>query len=230
MYVSSYYLFIILPALILSICAQIGVKSQYRKYSQIENSRRLTGAQAAMEVLRLNGVTGVAVDMIGGELSDCYDPRTNTIHLSAGVYNSCSIAAVGIACHEAGHACQYACGYFPIRLRKAVIPVANIGTSIGIPLCLLGFIFQDSMGILFYIGLILYSMVFVFQLVTLPVEFNASARAIKVIKSNGLLDAQESVGATRVLKAAAMTYVAAMAASAANIIRLLLLFRSNNRR
>ena len=207
---------------ILCLAAQGLVKSRYSRYSKVLNRRNLTGAQAAFELLRSQGITNVRIEQVAGNLTDHYDPKTNTIRLSQGVYNSTSIAAVGIACHEAGHACQYQTNYFPMKIRAIVIPVANIGSTIGLPLCILGLIFS-SFSFLFYIGIILYSAVFVFQLVTLPVEFNASSRALNSIKQIGLLDDEEYVGAKKVLSAAAMTYVASMSSSLLTIIRLLLI-------
>lgn len=207
---------------LLCIGAQVLVKSRYRKFSQIANARGLTGAQAAFEVLRAAGVQNVQIMRVQGELTDNYNPKTNTINLSEGVYDSTSIAAVGIACHEAGHACQYAAKYFPIKVRSKVIPMANIGSAIGLPLCVIGIIFS-SFSFLFTIGIILYSAVFIFQLATLPVEFNASSRALKAIEQSQLLTAQEYNGAKAVLRAAALTYVASMASTLFTIIRLLLM-------
>ena len=218
---SLWQIVLILVPFLLCIGAQILVKSRYRKYSQVRNMRGITGAQAAFEVLSANGVSGVNIQPIGGTMSDRYDPRTNTIYLSEGVYNSTSVAAVGIACHEAGHACQYAEDYFPMKVRAKVIPAANIGSSIGLPLCVIGIIF--SFSILFYIGIILYSAVFLFQFATLPVEFNASKRALKTIEGSSLLSKDEYSGAKNVLTAAALTYVASMASSLLPIIRLLLI-------
>ena len=202
--------------------AQILVKSRYRRFSRVMNSRGLTGAQAAYALLQANGVRDVQIMRVAGNLTDNYNPKTKTINLSEGVYDSTSIAAVGIACHEAGHACQYAAKYFPIKVRSKVIPMANIGSAIGLPLCVIGIIFS-SFSFLFTIGIILYSAVFIFQLVTLPVEFNASSRALKAIEQSQLLTAQEYNGAKAVLRAAALTYVASMASTLFTIIRLLLM-------
>ena len=213
-------LLIAIPFL-LCVGAQLLVKSRYRKYSAVSNSRGLTGAQAAYELLMSRGIQNVRIERTSGTMSDHYDPRNNTIYLSDGVYNSTSIAAVGIACHEAGHACQYAEKYFPIKIRSKVIPVANIGSSIGLPLCIIGIIF--SFSTLFYIGIILYAAVFIFQLATLPVEFNASKRALEAIEQRGMLNDTEYSGAKAVLSAAALTYVASMASSLITIIRLLLI-------
>lgn len=228
-YISFSYIYIIIPPLIFSIVAQFLVKSRFSRYSKIASASGLTGAQAAETLLRENGIFNVKIERISGNLTDCYDPRINTIKLSQGVYDSNSISAIGVACHEAGHACQYANNYFPIKIRNAVIPVANIGTSIGIPLCLVGLLFGRTLGILFYIGIILYSAVFVFQLATLPVEFNASSRALKSINRLNLLQGDEYSGAKKVLTAAAMTYVAAMLSSLASVLRLLLIANRNRR-
>ena len=206
--------------------AQFLVSSRYKKYGQIGNVRNLTGAQAAYELLRANGITNVRIERVQGKLTDHYNPKTNTINLSEGVYDSTSIAAVGIACHEAGHACQYAQEYFPMKVRAKVIPMANIGSSIGLPMCIIGLIF--SFGWLFYIGIALYAAVFLFQLATLPVEFNASSRALQTIRTLQLLNENEYSGAKKVLSAAAMTYVASMASTLLTIVRLLLI--SNRRR
>ena len=214
-------LLIVIP-FVFCLAAQGLVKGRYRRFSKKLNSRNITGAQAAFELLRSQGITNVNIVPIGSTLSDHYDPKTNTVCLSEGVYNSTSIAAVGIACHEAGHACQYQTNYFPMKIRAVVIPMANIGSTIGLPLCIIGIIFS-TFSFLFYIGIILYSAVFVFQLATLPVEFNASSRALKSIKQIGLLGEDEYSGAKKVLSAAALTYVAAMASSLFTIIRLFLI-------
>lgn len=206
--------------------ARILVSSRYKKYSRVLNQRGMTGAQAAYALLQANGVSNVRIAQVPGNMTDNYDPRSNTINLSEGVYNSSSIAAVGIACHEAGHACQYAQNYFPIKVRAKVIPAANIGSAIGLPMCIIGIIF--SFSTLFYIGIALYSVLFLFQLVTLPVEFNASSRALQTIREQSLLSEEEYGGAKAVLTAAALTYVAAMASTLLTIFRLLLL--SNRKR
>jgi len=184
--------------------------------------RGLTGAQAAQSVLNHYGITNVRVEPVGGTLSDHFDPRSNVIRLSEGVFASNSIAAIGIACHEAGHAAQHNENYVPIKIRNAILPVTNIGSALGIPLAILGYFM--NFGPLIAIGLILYSLIAVFQLVTLPVEFNASSRAIKVIDEVGLLNDEEQAGAKRVLRAAALTYVAALAVTLANLLRLILRF------
>lgn len=232
MYWSSgdiYYLILVLPAFIISIIAQIAVKSAYSKMSKIPNTRGLTGAQAAYEVLRFYGITDVRIEQVSGKLTDHYDPKSNVIRLSEGVYGSNSIAAVGIAAHEAGHAAQHALDYAPIRIRNAIIPVCNIGSYVGLPLAFIGYFLQ--FGTLVYVGLLLYSAIMIFQLVTLPVEFNASFRAMTVIRDTGLLTAgDETSKARKVLICAAMTYVASLAVSLANLIRLLLLFTGNRKK
>lgn len=225
-YFDYYYLILVVPALLLAICAQVQVKTTYRKYSRVPNSRGMTGAYAAQAVLNFYGITDVRIERVSGNLTDHYDPRSKVIRLSDGVYNSSTVAAIGIACHEAGHAAQHAENYAPIKIRNAIIPVCNIGSTIGIPLALIGWIF--SFSILIYVGLGLYAAVFIFQVATLPVEFNASRRAIKVIDETQLLRDDEIGGAKKVLAAAAMTYVASMIVSLANLLRLLLRF--SNRR
>lgn len=225
-YFDYYYLILVVPALLLAIWAQVQVKTTYRKYSRVPNSRGMTGAYAAQAVLNFYGITDVRIERVSGNLTDHYDPRSKVIRLSDGVYNSSTVAAIGIACHEAGHAAQHAENYAPIKIRNAIIPVCNIGSTIGIPLALIGWIF--SFSILIYVGLGLYAAVFIFQVATLPVEFNASRRAIKVIDETQLLRDDEIGGAKKVLAAAAMTYVASMIVSLANLLRLLLRF--SNRR
>ena len=225
-YFDYYYLILVVPALLLAIWAQVQVKTTYRKYSRVPNSRGMTGAYAAQAVLNFYGITDVRIERVSGNLTDHYDPRSKVIRLSDGVYNSSTVAAIGIACHEAGHAAQHAENYVPIKIRNAIIPVCNIGSTIGIPLALIGWIF--SFSILIYVGLGLYAAVFILQVATLPVEFNASRRAIKVIDETQLLRDDEIGGAKKVLAAAAMTYVASMMVSLANLLRLLLRF--SNRR
>ncbi len=221
--VIAYYLtgFIMVPVIIFSMICQARVNSYFRKYSRIPNSRSMTGAQAAAELLRLNGITDVGIRMIPGNLTDNYNPSTKMISLSEAVYNSNSIAAVGIACHEAGHACQHAQGYFPIKIRNFIIPLTKFGSNLGIPLAIFGLIFNFQP--LLYAGIILYSAVALFQLITLPVEFNASGRALNTISQNGFLIGAEYKGAKKVLTAAALTYVAALASSLATLLRLILL-------
>lgn len=224
--VDIYYFLLVVPAFLLALGAQIMVKSTYSKMSHIRNSRNLTGAQAAARVLYEHGITNVRIERVAGTLSDHYDPRSNVIRLSEGVYDSASVAAVGVACHEAGHAVQHAQNYAPIKIRNAIIPVCNIGSTIGLPLAFIGLILD--FGFLFWLGILLYGLVALFQFVTLPVEFNASRRALQAIESTGMLSGDEYKNARKVLTAAAMTYVAALAVSIANLLRLIL--RANNRR
>ena len=220
----EYYLLLVVPAMLLSLFAQLKVKGTYRRMSKVMNSRGLTGADAAMRVLQYYGVTGVQIAPVAGNLTDNFDPRSNVIHLSEGVLNNTSVAAVGIACHEAGHAAQYALGYRPIAIRNSILPVANIGSSAGILLAVFGY----ALGAKFLMlaGIALFAFVVLFQLVTLPVEFNASSRALKVIAETGMLTEDEYKGAKKVLTAAAMTYVAALVVSIASLLRLILRARS----
>lgn len=201
------YLLFLLPGLVLVLIAQLLVKSAYNRYSRVDNSQHLSGADAAAAVLKNAGVDGIAIKRVSGEMTDHYNPADNSIYLSEGVYDSTSIAAVGIAAHEAGHAVQYAQGYVPIRFRMSILPICNFGSRFGIPLAFLGVLF-DLLGLV-WLGLMLFGLTLLFQLVTLPVEFNASRRAMGAI-NNGLLIGDEARGARKVLTAAAMTYVAAM--------------------
>ncbi len=221
-----YYFLLVVPVVILSLIAQQRVNSAYRHYSKVNNMRGITGAMAAEEVLRRNGINNVRIERIHGKLTDHYDPRDNVIRLSDGVYGSCSVAAVGIACHEAGHAVQHAEGYTPIKIRNTILKPAQIGSQAAIPIAILGLILGFSS--LVYFGIFLYIFIMLFQLATLPVEFNASNRAVKIIESTGMLSGEELNGTKRVLRAAAMTYVASFAVTAANLLRLILL--ANNRR
>ena len=226
MFLDRYYLILVVPFIIISMIAQYKVKSTYKKYAAVGNFRGLTGAQAAMQVLSYYGITDVTIRQISGTLTDNFNPTSKVISLSSDIYNGTSVAAVGIACHEAGHAAQHAENYTPIKVRNSIIPICNIGSTIGLPLAVLGYFL--GFGLLIYAGLILYAAVFIFQLVTLPVEFNASSRALKVIKETNMLYEDEVDGARSVLSAAAMTYVAAMLVSLANLLRFVLRF--SNRR
>ncbi len=222
-----YYLVLVIPCVILAFWAQAKVKSTFNRYEQVLNVRGISGAQAAEAVLRQNGVTGVRIEWVAGKLNDHFDPRTNTIRLSSAVYSSTSVASVGVAAHEAGHAVQYAVGYFPIRLRAAIIPVTQFGSMAAFPLILLG-LFMNS-GIMIDIGILAFGLSTVFQLVTLPVELNASRRALAAIEEGGLLMPDEYPMAKKTLTAAAMTYVAALAVSLAQLLRLVLLFGGRGR-
>ena len=219
---------IMIPVLLFSFYCQIKVKRAFRRYSSVHAMCGMTGAQAAARLLQLNGITDVQIRQIGGTLTDYYDPKNKELCLSGDVYNATSVAAIGVACHEAGHACQHAQGYAPLKIRNAAIPATRIGSSLGIPLVLLGMVF--TWRPLIMVGIVLYALVALFQLLTLPVEFNASRRALQTIESNQFLTEQEYRGAKKVLTAAALTYVAALASALATLLRLLLLAgRSNDR-
>ena len=227
------YLVLILPCMIFSMIASSRVNSTFQKYSQQYSQRRITGAEAARRVLAHNGVSGVRIERVAGNLTDHYDPRTNVIRLSDSVYSSTSTAAIGVAAHEAGHAVQYAVNYAPIKLRAAIIPLTNFGSKLAMPLILAGILltFLGSFStLLVYLGIGAFALSFVFQLITLPVEFNASRRAIRAIEDSQLLTAEEQRGAQKTLKAAAMTYVAAMSVALAQLIRLILIFGNRRRR
>ena len=227
------YIYLVLPCVILSLLASHNVNSTFKKYSNQHSIRRLTGAEAAQRVLSANGVSGVRIERVSGNLTDHYDPKANVIRLSDSVYSSTSTAAIGVACHEAGHAVQYAVGYAPIKLRAAIIPVTNFGSRLAMPLILLGILFS-TMGsfsdTLVYLGIAAFGLSFVFQLVTLPVEFNASRRAMQAIESANLLTDEEQRGARKTLTAAAMTYVAATAVALAQLVRLIAIFGNGRRR
>lgn len=227
------YLILVLPCLILSLWASGNVNSTFKKYSKQHSQRRITGAQAAQRVLSANGVSGVRIERVSGNLTDHYDPKSNVIRLSDGVYDSTSTAAIGVACHEAGHAVQYAQDYAPIKLRAAIVPITNFGSRLAMPLILLGIVltaFADLSYTLVYAGIACFGLSVVFQLVTLPVEFNASHRALQAIETGGLLTQEEQKGARKTLTAAALTYVAATAVALAQLLRLLILFGGNRRR
>lgn len=225
----AYYLtgYVMIPVFIFALYCQIKVKKSFNKYSKIMNMRGMTGADAAYQLLRLNGITDVKIRKIGGSLTDYYDPKAKEICLSQDVFDSRSVAAIGVACHEAGHACQHAQGYAPLKIRNAVIPATRIGSYLGVPLALIGMMIYSNP--LIYAGIILYGAVALFQLITLPVEFNASRRALNTIDANGFLDGDEYKGAKRVLTAAALTYVAALASALATLLRLFLILGRGNR-
>ncbi len=213
-----YYLVLVLPALIIALWAQLKVKTTFSKYSSHRCS--LNGAEAAERVLEANGVHNVRIERVSGNLTDHYDPKTNVIRLSDAVYSERSIAAVGVAAHEAGHAVQYAKGYSPIRIRAIIHPVCSLGSQLSVPLLLIGLLF--NFPILINLGIIFFSAALLFQLVTLPVEFNASKRALTAIKDNFILTTEADYkGAKRVLSAAAMTYVASVLVSLMQLLRLI---------
>lgn len=222
------YLIFMLPLMIFTLVIQGIMNSTFRKYSAIRNSRGITGAQAAERVLMQNGVTGVRIEPVQGSFTDHFDPRTNVIRLSEPVYNSNSIAAVGVACHEAGHAVQHAQGYLPNKIRSVILPAANIGSKLSWIFIIAGLI-TSALQPLLYVGIILFSAAVLFTLATLPVEFNASSRALKCIKETAMLSESEYTGAKRTLQAAAMTYVASAATAVAQLLRLILIAgRRNN--
>lgn len=219
---------ILIPALIFSLIAQLMVKGAFSKYSGVRNSRGYTGADAARAILDRNGLSYIRIEHINGELTDHYDPGANVIRLSDSVYNNDSVAAVGVAAHEAGHAVQYAEGYGPIKVRSAIIPITQFGSNLSTPLVIFGIIFSSN--VLITAGILLFCTVVLFQAITLPVEFNASGRALKVLREEHFLDDDEMKGAKSVLTAAALTYVAAMFSALASLARLLLIRNRNNSR
>ncbi len=218
-YDSTYILVII--AFALSLFASMGVNATFARYKKIGSSRGMTGAEAARKILDDNGLYNIGVEHISGNLNDHFDPRSNVIRLSDATYSDSSVAAIGVAAHEAGHAVQHAVGYVPIKVRNAIVPVVNISTQLSMPLFFIGLLL-NMMG-LAMVGVVLFSAALVFQLVTLPVEFDASHRALKILSASGMLSESEVGGARKVLGAAAMTYVAAAAATALQLARLLLL-------
>lgn len=226
------YIVLVLPCFILSLWASSSVKHTFKKYATQYSIRRITGAEAAARVLRNNGVQNVRIERVAGNLTDHFDPKANVIRLSDNVYSSTSTAAIGVACHEAGHAVQYATHYAPIKLRAAIIPITNFGSKLAMPLILLGIVlsFMGNFSYtLIYLGIACFGLSLVFQLITLPVEFNASRRAVRAISDAGILTQQELVGAQKTLKAAAMTYVAATAVALAQLLRLMILFGGRRR-
>ena len=233
MYIDLTYIVLVLPAVLLSLWASWNVNSTYRRYSQDSNSRGLTAAEAARRVLNANGLSNVPIECIPGELTDHYDPSANVVRLSEGVFGSCSTAAIGVACHEVGHAIQHATGYLPVRIRSAIVPVTNIGAKLSVPLIMAGLLlsgFSPKLIMAAYIGILLFSLCAVFQVVTLPTEFNASRRALVSIQNMNLLTGEELTGAKRTLRAAALTYVAALTTTLVQLLRFIILVNSRNNR
>ncbi len=231
MYLDWTYIILVLPAVLFSMWASNKVNKTFKKYKNSCNSRRITGAQAARWVLDRNGLSSVRIEHIKGDLTDHYDPSANVVRLSDTVYDSCSSVAVGVACHEVGHAIQHATNYAPVKIRTAIVPITNFGSRLSVPLIILGLLlasFGEVFIMLAYIGCACFALSTVFQLVTLPTEFNASNRALKTIDETGLLRGEEYKEAKKVLSAAAMTYVAALAVSFAQLLRFLIIV--NNRR
>ena len=226
-YYDPMYILIIISCVI-ALIAQVKVKSTYNRYAKVASSKGMTGAMVAEQLLRSQGIYDVSVQRISGSLTDNYNPRYKTLNLSDSVYNSTSVAAIGVAAHETGHAIQHAQGYGPLRLRTALIPFANIGSRLSWIFIIAGLIF-GSTNVLVDIGILMFSLAVLFQLVTLPVEFNASSRALKLLESEGYLYGDENRQARKVLTAAAMTYVAAAATAILQLVRLIYLFGGRNR-
>ena len=232
--IMTYYgsMIILIPAIIFTMYAQSKVNSNFRRYSNIRNARNMTGAEAARRMLDANGLTNVQIEQIRGSLTDHYDPRKRVLRLSQSVYGVNSIAAVSVACHEAGHAVQHAESYKPLKIRNTIVPLVNFASGLTWPLVILGIILLANgsyMGdLLFNIGVITMLAVILFHTVTLPVEFNASSRALKQMDELGIITEEENTGANKVLRAAAMTYVAALATAIANLLRILAMRGSRN--
>lgn len=222
------YLFFFIPVLIFTLFAQLSVDSTFNKFNKVANRRRMTGADAARLILQANGLHDVRIEQVAGNLTDHFDPRENVIRLSESVYGVASIAAVGVAAHEAGHAVQYAVGYGPIKLRSAIVGVTQFASKWSILILMLGFLIQVEA--LAMVGFWLYAVVAFFQFVTVPVEFNASRRALAALSEGGALDNEELKGAKKVLSAAAMTYVAALASALVQLLRLWLMITGGSRR
>ena len=225
--IDMYYIVLVLPCVLFAFWAQSQVNGTFNRYSRVMSRRGLTGAQAAQRILQANGITDVRIEHISGKLTDHFDPQAKVIRLSDEVYGVASIAAVGVAAHEAGHAVQYATDYAPIRIRAAIIPLTQVGATAAMPLILMGLVL--NFGVLIKVGIIAFALSTVFQLVTLPVEINASRRALAAIGQTHMLDEDEYGMAKKTLTAAAMTYVAALAVSLAQLLRLLLIFGGRNR-
>lgn len=225
---SSFWYGLLIITFIFSLWAQFKVNSTFSRFSKVASKRGITGYDAARMILDRNGLSNVKIEHISGSLTDHYDPKSNIVRLSDSVYGSNSVAAIGVAAHECGHAVQYATEYGPIKLRMAIIPATRIGSGLAVPLVFLGIIF--SMTGLAYIGVAFFALSTFFQLVTLPVEFNASSRALETLEGYGTLDDSEMKGARKVLTAAAMTYVAALASSIVNLLRLMAIASSGSKR
>ncbi len=219
---------LVLVGAVLCIWAQMRVQSTYRKYSRIRSRSGMTGAQAAQRILQMSGIYDVRIEHVRGELTDHYDPSSKVLRLSDSVYGSDSIAAIGVAAHECGHAVQHDKGYAPLTFRTALVPAANIGSRLGIPIILLGVIFSMN-HMLIQIGIWVFALAVLFQVVTLPVEFNASGRALAMLGNYGMMEQDETRGCRKVLSAAALTYVAAAASAILQLLRLVLLFGGNRR-
>lgn len=232
-YIDWTYIILVMPAVIFSVIMSAMVDSSFKRYSKVFSRNRVTAYDAALKVLEYNGVTGVRIERVRGNLTDHYDPRDNVIRLSEAVHDSTSVAAIGVACHEAGHAVQHAKNYAPVKIRTAIVPITNIGSRLAMPLVLIGLLlsyFGSVYSYIAYAGVALFGLCVIFQLVTLPTELNASKRAMNCISACGLLERDEAYGAKKVLTAAAMTYVAALAVSVMQLLRLLLIVAGSNSR
>lgn len=223
---STYYLVII--GMLLTLAASARVKTTFAKYSKVRSRSGYTGAMAAERILHQAGINDVRIERVSGNLSDHYDPRSKVLRLSDSVYNQASVAAVGVAAHECGHAIQHAKGYAPLSLRSTLVPVANFSSTLAWPIIMVG-LFIGAIDTLLPLGIILFSVAVLFQIVTLPVEFNASSRAVRILSDSGLLYTEEVKQTKKVLNAAALTYVAATAASILQLLRLVLIFGGRNR-
>lgn len=226
MYLDWTYIILVLPAVIFSMWASNKVNNTFKKYKDVRNARGITGEQAARFVLNQNGLSNVKIEHIQGSLTDHYDPSANVVRLSDDVYGSCSAVAVGVACHECGHAIQHAVNYAPVKIRTAIVPITNIGAKLSVPLIIVGLLlasFSSVFVMLAYLGCACFALSTIFQLVTLPTEFNASRRALKTIEDNNLLTGNDFTAAKKVLSAAAMTYVAALAVSLMQLLRFIII-------
>ena len=232
-YIDWLYIILVLPPMIFAMWASFKVNSTFKKYSVIPTVRGITGADAARRILFENGIYDVRIEYVAGNLTDHYDPKNKVLRLSEATYNNSSAGAVGVAAHEAGHAIQHAKKYIPLKIRNAIVPITNIGSRLAFPLILLGIIlsaFSEVFAYVAYAGVACFGLVTLFQLLTLPTEFNASRRAIACIRDAGVLEKSELKGAKKVLSAAAMTYVAALAVSFAQLLRFFLMVAMNTRR
>jgi Zn-dependent membrane protease YugP len=228
MYFDTYYLIFVVPAIILSLICQANVSSTFKKYSGVYNTKGLTGADTARTLLTRNGITDVTVEHTGGKLTDHYDPRKKVLRLSDSVYGDSTVAALGVAAHETGHAIQHAKSYAPMALRSTLVPAANVGSMAGPYIAMIGLIFNS--GMILSIGIILFSVAVLFYLITLPVEFDASKRALEMLERDGILSSREIEGSKKVLTAAALTYVASALVAVMSLLRLVMLSRNRRRR
>lgn len=227
-YMDYWYLILVVPMMILSLIASARVNSVYKKYNNVSVRAGLTATEVAQRILNQHGIYDVSVQQIRGNLTDNYNPTNKTLNLSQSTGGHATVGAIGVAAHEAGHAIQYADHYFPVKLRSSMVPLVNIGSNLGVLLAIIGLFMGGELLVM--LGLALYSTVFLFTLVTLPVEFNASRRAVQVLDGMGLFSQEEIKGVKKVLSAAAFTYVASMLTALANLLRLVLIFSGNRRR